>query len=367
MARIAGAREVAFRRAGECAAALAAILCLATDSWGAATALPRAPAAGGVARARFLMGTRLAIETGGPAQEQAFDDAFSEVGRLEAILSNWMPTSEVSRLNREAALAPVRCSPDLFDAVSAALRWARLTGGAFDPTVEPLTMALGLRDDGRPPGGGAPGRVLDGAARTERLPIGWRHVQLSPASRSVRFDAPGVGIDFGGIGKGIALDAAARALRRHGVQNALLDFGGQVLALGRPPGAPAWTIGIADPEDRDRAVAVVGVADVSVATSGNAERAVMTPDGPIGHILDPVEQKPAQFEGSVTVAAPDATSADALSTALFVMGPLKGAAWADRRNIPALYLWHDQSGALQQKSTRSFEDRFGRRAENTRN
>jgi len=321
------------------------------------------------------MGTRLAIEVEGGAPEEAFEDAFDEVSRLETILSNWRETSEISRLNREAARAPVRCSPDLFAAVRAALRWAEATGGAFDPTVEPLVVRLGLRgEDGRPPSivedpaAGAPagsGRpdlqpFSGGEGRSAGpLPIGWRHVHLRRTSRSVSYDAPGVGVDFGGIGKGIALDAAARVLRRHGVTRALLDFGGQVLAIGRPADTPVWLIGIADPEDRDRAVGAVGIADLSLSTSGNSERSIGTAGGRVGHLLDPATQRPARFEGSVTVAAPDGTSADALSTALFVMGPERGAAWADQRAIAALYVWRDADGALRRRATLSFVERFG--------
>ena len=167
-----------------------------------------------------------------------------------------------------------------------------------------------------------------------------------------------MGIDLGGIGKGIALDAAARVLRNRGVRRALLDFGGQVLAIGRPEGAPGWEVGIADPEDRGRAVAVLRIAGHSVATSANGERSVPTPHGTVGHLLDPAEQRPARFAGSVTVAAPDATSADALSTALFVKGPEGGVAWADERDIPALYLWREAGGRLRQRPTRAFEERF---------
>jgi len=317
----------------------------------------------GASRARYLMGTRLTIETEGRAPAGALEAAFDEVARLEGIFSNWRRESEVSRLNDKAARAPVPCSRELFGAVRVALGWAEETGGAFDPTVEPLVRALGLRgDEGRLPGmEDAPAPVGAETDPSARPPIGWRHVHLHRAARSVRFDTEGVGLDLGGIGKGIALDAAAGVLRRHGVRRALLDFGGQVLAVGRPGRAPAWSIGIADPEERDRVIGVVGIDRLSLATSSNSERFVETPGGPIGHILDPAEARPARFQGSLTVAAHDATSADALSTALFVMGPDRGAAWAEARDIPALYLWRDDSGTLRWESTRAFEDRFGGR------
>ena len=366
--KITGAIGEALRRAAARVRGTLLTLLVATISAGASSMPPQEAASGGVARARFLMGTRLSIETDDRAPEEAIEDAFGEVARLEAILSNWKGTSEISRLNREAARAAVRCSPELFGAIQLALGWAERTGGTFDPTVEPLVVNLGLRgEDGRLPDGGdpceAPGAGAAAAAEkgpgSAGSPVGWRHVRLDRRTRTARFDTPGVGIDFGGIGKGFALDAAARVLRDHGVRRALLDFGGQVLAMGRPRDTPGWIVGIADPNDRDKAVGVVAIADLSLATSGNSERSIMTPRGAVGHILDPATERPATFTGSVSVAARDATASDALTKALFVMGPEKGVAWADGREIAALYLWRDGDGTLRRRPTRAFENRYG--------
>jgi thiamine biosynthesis lipoprotein len=328
----------------------------------------RPAAAQPLAMARFLMGTRLSIEVGEQPAPEALEAAFEEVERLEAVLSNWKPDSEVTRLNDRASSEWVRCSRDLYGAVGAALHWAADTGGAFDPTVEPLVRLLGLRAEGGfdttprdTPRGAATGTApAGGAGRAvmDRLPIGWRHVLRRGRSRSVRYDTPGVGLDFGGIGKGIALDAAARILARRGVRIALLDFGGQVLAMGRPRGTAGWPVGVADPQDRDVPVAVLRGSDVSISTSGNGERAVQGPDGPIGHILDPGARRPASFQGTATVAAKDGTSADALSTALFVMGPERGRRWADERRIAALFLWRNPDGTLGRSTSRAFDQRF---------
>ena len=155
--------------------ALAALLLVARCGMTDAAPAPEP----GAARARFLMGTRLSIEADGPAPSEAFEAAFGEVARLEGILSNWTRTSEVSRLNGGAARAPVRCSTDLFGAVEAALLWAEETQGAFDPTVEPLVRALGLRgDDGRLPDGR--GRRRAGGGRSGGR---WRRSRGGAADR----------------------------------------------------------------------------------------------------------------------------------------------------------------------------------------
>jgi len=329
------------RRIGRGIAVGLAAAALAVTAPGAATASP-APT---IERARFLMGTRLLIAARGPAAETAIERAFAEVDRLERELSNWRDDSEVALLNRTAADRPVVCSEDLYAAVAAALAWAQRTDGAFDPTVEPLVRRLGLRGDaGRLPG--APPEAPPGPGPA---PIGWRLVAVRPEDRSVRYLARGVGLDFGGIGKGIALDAAAAVLKRAGVAAAQLDFGGQVLVFGHGPDEGGWSLGLSDPDERDRAVGAFVLRAGSLAVSGNSERAAGVP-----HLLDPCTGAPAPFDGSVTVVAPDATSADALSTALFVLGPERGLAYAAVRNLDVLYLRRGGDGALVRRGRGAF-------------
>lgn len=303
-------------------------------------------------RARFLMGTRLSIEIPARARPEVFEAAFAEVERLEQVMSNWRPSSEIMALNRTAAARPFRCSVDLFAAVAASLRLAEETGGAFDPTVEPLVNRLGLRSaDGRLPDDPTPAR--EGGSPPDG-PVGWQHVRLDPLHLSVFFDSPGVGIDLGGIGKGIALDAAARILHEQGVRAALLDFGGQAMAVGAPPGTSGWALGIASPEDRETPRAAVLLKDASLAGSGNGERAVQSPGGSLGHILDPATRSPARFSGTVSVVAGDGTTADALSTALFVMGPDAGVPWAETRGVSVQFAWVDEGGAPRVRGSSAF-------------
>lgn len=308
------------------------------------------PADGGgaappVTRSRYLMGVPLEVTLPGPAEPALFEAVFAEVSRLEAVLSNWRADSELSRLNRRAAGAPVRCSTDLFEAIVAAVSWAEITDGAFDPAVEPIVRGFGLFGDpydGRPPAGGPGGAGTRGD---------WRGLSFDRASRTVRFRSKGMGVDMGGIGKGIALDAAARVLHGAGRSAALLDFGGQVLAIGAPPGEPGWIVDLADPDDRDRAVGRVRVRDRSLSTSAPGGRRGV---GGAGHIIDPRTGAPADFSGSVTVAASDATGADALSTALCVMGVEAGTAWARRRDVAAVFVWRDAAG-LKIRRTEAFD------------
>ena len=304
--------------------------------------------AGTTTRARYLMGTSLTIALPEGSETARFEAAFDEVDRLDAILSNWRETSEVSRLNAGAAAAPFHASRDLLKAVRAALRWAGETGGAFDPTVEPLVRRLGLRESA------AQGQ--EGGMPADISPlIGWQQVTIDEDSRAVRFSRPGIGLDLGGIGKGIALDAAVAVLEKLGTTEGLLDFGGQVTAVGNGPEGEGWVVGIADPQRRDRSVATVMLRDASLATSGNSERAITIDGEPIGHVLDPHRMEPAPFSGSVTVIERDGTAADALSTALFVMGPERGVEWAESRRVAALFLWWGRDGRLRSRATSTMD------------
>jgi len=275
-----------------------------------------------VTRARYLMGTifRFEAPAGGNPRHvgESLEAALDEVEHLEKVLSNWQEDSELSLLNARAGRGPIPVGPDLFDALEASLHYARLTNGAFDPALEPLTRRFRL----------APGEPAPPAGT--RRGGEWRNIALDSRARAVEVPA-GTGMDLGGIGKGFALDRAAAVLSREGIHVALLDAGGQVLAIGSPPGEPGWRIAVADPAHRDRPELELVLRDVSASTSGNSERP--------GEILDPETGIPVRGELSATAIAPEATAADAFSTALFVLGPARGGAWTrGRHDVLAVYL-----------------------------
>ena len=324
-----GRRRAWVLRLSLCLGAGAAIL-LAVAASGAA------PGAARVRRARYLMGTVLEIEAavpdgeGGDAHartEAAVERAFEAVAGVEDRLSNWRPDSELSRANRAAARAPFALTRETWRSVSAALALAAETGGSFDPTVGPITASARRREEGGPPA------ESDGS---ELLPaVGFRFVRLDPAAGTLFFERLHASIDSGGFGKGDALDRAAAVLERGGVRAARLNFGGQLRTFGSASRA-ARTLGlgraaVAVPDLSGRVACRFSTGDGSLSTSGDAEKP--------GHIVDPRTGRPAAFHGSASVLADTGLRADALSTALFVMGPSRGLAFADERGIPALFIW----------------------------
>ncbi len=261
-----------------------------------------------VERGRYLMGTvctatvELADTTRAGA---ALDRALETIARLEPVMSSWASDSELARFHA-AGKPGFACSAELFAALSAARAWAESTGGAFDPTVEPINRIWDMRGEGRVP---TASEQSEAAALVD-----WRALELDPATRRARLLRPGMGVDLGGIGKGLALDRAAETLRADRVDRAMINFGGQILALG------SWEASVADPRDRLRPVFRVPMRNASLSTSAQSERGVDVAGRHRGHILDPRTAEPVAFEGSVSVLAPSALAADALSTALLIMG-----------------------------------------------
>lgn len=215
------------------------------------------------------------------AAQGAFDAAFAELERLDALLSNYRPSSELSRVNHEAARRPVRVSAELFNLLRESERISAATDGAFDITVAPL---------------------LHGGSRRC---VGYRNVLLDDAARTVRFTCPATELDLGGIGKGYAAERAAQVLAAAGIRRALLNVGGSSLfALGTPPGSPGWPVAIENTGE----LVLLGPGQ-ALSTSGNYQRS---------HIYDPRTGRPASPRRLATVICRSGALSDALTKPLLL-------------------------------------------------
>lgn len=302
----------------------------------AATLFPPTGSAGAamVERRLGVMGTTLDIEVDAGDREAALRASESAVEAIEAVesrLSTWRDSSELSRLNAALVGQPVALSGELYRDLALAARVSRETGGAFDPGVGALVRAWGLRTGGRSPS--------DAEIAAAVLSTGMRHLDLSEGV-AVRLH-PGLVLEEGGFGKGIALDEAIASLRASGAAG-VIDLGGQVAVLGTTP----RDVAIADPRNRGRAILRLAVTSGSVATSGDSERSVTVGSKRIGHILDPLTGRPARDFGSVTVWAESAGLADCLSTGLFVMGPDTALDWTARHPGVGVVVVDDVAGGL---------------------
>lgn len=271
---------------------------------------------------RVLMGVKARVILWSPDAESARDAArraFDRIAELEGVISDRRDTSELSRLVAAADGRAHPVSADLFAVLERSVAVARETGGAFDVTVAPLIeLWREARRSGELP---SPRAVL--AAR--RL-VGWERIELDAAARSVRLRRRGTRLDLGGIGKGWACDEAVRALRAAGHPSCLVELGGDVSVGDPPPGRDVWRLGIG--EDGDPVLELIGAA---VATSGDTEQSIVIGGVRYSHIVDPETGLGLTDGLQVTVVAPSGADADALASAISVMGITRGLAFAEGR------------------------------------
>ncbi|MBU3683129.1 MAG: FAD:protein FMN transferase [Phycisphaerales bacterium] len=283
---------------------------------------------------RIVMGAecRVVVAADEQTADRAAEAAFARLAEVEQALSDWMAGSEVRRL-------PVRAgeqsavSADLAAAIAASLAWSERTDGAFDATLGALTGAWrAARRAGTP---------LDPAeARALVARCGWRHVRFDPAARTFSSAVDGLRFDFGAIGQGLGADAAMAAIRAQGVQSALVDLSGDIVAGEAPPGRRAWRVAA----DDDQATTLF-LRNQAVTTSGDRAQHLDAGGVRLSHVLDPATGWPVTTRVQVTAGAPTATDADALATALCVLGPERGRALLARLGPGYWATWSWPDGA----------------------
>jgi thiamine biosynthesis lipoprotein len=261
--------------------------------------------------------------------------ALDLIDALEAQLTVYRDDSEVSRLNATAHLGPVEVESGLFGLLEEAIALSRETGGAYDVTSGALSEAWGFVK--------GPKRVPDPETLAEaRARSGWHHVRLDPERRTVAFDREGIRINLGSIGKGYAIDRVVEVIRAYWWPTSALVHGGRssLYAIGSPPGrfGGRWEITLHNPFRPEAPLGVFFLRNRALGTSGAVFQQFVANGRVYGHILDPRTGEPALGPASVTVLAPTAAIADALSTAFYLLGPDASAAYiASHPEIGAVF------------------------------
>ena len=263
------------------------------------------------------MGTTYTVVAYGRDQTflaEVVSEVFAEIDQLDDQMSNYKPESELSVINRDAAKSDVTVSPQLFGLIQYSLRASQESGGDFDITVGPLMKLWGFfRGQGRLPG-------AEEIAQVEKR-IGYRHVHLDAARRTLHFDTAGVELDLGGIAKGYAVDRAAELMRSNGVTSALISSGSSsIYALGSPPGERGWKITVRDPYHADKPADVFLLRNFALSTSGNYEKFFKINGKVYCHIMDPHTGWPVQNMLSTVAAVPTGMETEALTKIFFVGG-----------------------------------------------
>ena len=274
-------------------------------------------------RTGFVMGTVAEIKVESPskeAAERAIDAAFSELESVDGAMSVYREGSDVARINASAGGPPVSVRPGTVAVLEEAGRVSALSGGAFDVTVGPLIDLWGFRTRNfREPGRGDIEDVLADL-------VGAGRVEMDGERGTVRLPEPGMSIDLGGVAKGYGVDRAARALGESGIERGLVNVGGDLYCLGEK----GWRIGIRHPRESGRLLARLDVANMAVATSGGYENYFESGGRRYCHILDPRTGYPAETDIiSVTAVAGTCVVADAIATAIFILGADEGLALVD--------------------------------------
>jgi thiamine biosynthesis lipoprotein len=251
----------------------------------------------------------------------AFDAATAEIVRLEKIMTTWDPESEVSRVNAAAGRGPVRVSAETFEVIRESLNASRMSGGAFDITFETLHGLWKFDQDLDP----HPPSPADVRARLRYL--GFAHVKVDEAARTVFLDEGHVRIGLGGIAKGYAVDRASSVLLDAGLASYYVQAGGDLYTHGTKPGGEPWQAGVRDPRGSEGDYFVMmPVSDHAFSTAGDYERSYIVNGRRYHHIIDPHTGYPATASRSVTIWAPTALLADEIDDAVFILGPERGLA-----------------------------------------
>ncbi len=284
-----------------------------------------------VTRSQYLMGTLAEITAVAPTQasaQGAITAGFQEIRRLEELLSTWLATSELSRVNAAAGRDVVAVSNDTFELLTRSLEISEMTHGAFDITVGPAVRLWKVTEADRIP------TPLELGIAAQY--VDYHLLRLDANTRAAFLQKPGMQIDVGGIGKGYAAERAVAVMKKAGATAALVALSGDFRISGRRADGSAWPVGIQDPRHPDRLLATLESVDESISTSGDYERFFFKDGVRYHHILDPQTLMPARRCQSVTIVSPDATTADGLATGIFVMGPEKGLALAEKLGIGAV-------------------------------
>lgn len=271
---------------------------------------------------RFSMGTVVEytlVASSNEMARRAVDAAEAEIARMSSLLWEGDTLSAIYRLNTARDTVTIEQEAAAFLIRSRAYYDA--SAGAFDPTIKPVFDLYDFSEEST-----GPPADDDIDERLGRVGLDGLEVTAGGAVKKAR---PDVEIGVGGVAKGLAVDLAIEAIRQMGIESAIVNAGGDLRCIGTNMGT-AWRVGIQDPDDPSMMAAVLALSDAAVATSGDYQQYIVHDGVRYHHILDPRTGRPVHLSRSATVVAPTAEQADALATALFVLGPLDGIAMIDR-------------------------------------
>lgn len=272
-------------------------------------------------KSKALMHTKVTINVAARSPEEAedaIDEAFDAIESFEKKISFWDPESEISAINRNAGIAPVKVSPETLDIIEKALYVSEKTNGAFDATIGPIIRLWDFKNK----------TVPDKADIEEKLGlVDYREMTIDKEASTAYLRKKGMSFDTGGIAKGYGADIAVESLKSRGITAGLVAISGDIRAFGEKPGGKPWRVGIRKPRPtsrEDRILAEIDLVNAAVSTSGDYERFFIKDGRRYHHLINPRDGMPATGAQSVSVITKEAVYTDGFSTGIFVLGPVEG-------------------------------------------
>ena len=267
------------------------------------------------------MGNRFQLTAIGNSEEWAQDcieAGIHEIRRIEKKLTTYSEESETALINRNAGIKPVMVSKETFNLIARSIKISQVTQGAFDITYGSVDKNLWNFNSSM-------NKLPDAeTSRKMRKLIDYRKISMNRTDFSILLEEKGMRIGFGGIGKGYAAERAKIVMKEKGVESGIVNASGDMTAWGLQPDGTPWTIGIADPDLKERAFSYLNITDMAVATSGNYEKFILVDGKRYSHTIDPRTGMPIRGIKSVTIISTHAEIADAMTTPVMIMGVRAG-------------------------------------------
>ncbi len=249
--------------------------------------------------------------------EKHIDTVISEVSRIEYLISDWKPETQVAEINRQAGIAAVQVDAEVLALTRRALQWSQLTGGAFD--ISFAAMDRIWKFDGSMTEMPTPEAIRKSVEK-----VGYQNIEIDTVASTIFLKLPGMKIGFGALGEGYAADRCRALMEIKGIKAGIINGSGDMSVWGNHPSGEPWTIGMAHPKKSDALFAIIPLEQKAITTSGSYEKYVMFNGKRYAHIINPKTGYPATGLTSVTVMGPFAEQANGLSTSMMVLGAKAG-------------------------------------------
>lgn len=305
-------------------------------------------------RDTVLMGSRFKItlvDIDSISVEKNINKAIDEMVRIEHLISDWKPTSQVSRINQNAGIQPVKVDQEVIDLTKRALYFSKITEGAFDISFAAMDRIWKFD--------GSMEEIPTSSAIQKAIEkIGYQHIIINEEASTIFLEKPGMKIGFGSTGKGYAADKARELMLQLGINAGIIDASGDMTTWGTQPDGKPWRIGITNPFDRHQMADILSLKNAAVTTSGDYEKFVMIDGKRYSHIINPKTGMPSTGLTGVTVIGPNAEMCNGFSTSMMVLGKEKGLAFINQQKEYAALLITDNGKIIRSKNYKKIKKKL---------